>query len=135
MDMLTQLQRGILAVLEEAGEESLGSLRNTADECHGSPGEIDAFSSALRELLEQDYIRVANTRDELSRGWIPLSRTESLTILRDLRPFFQWSAPDQLWHWNEKAALRPHALLTDAGLVVARRILSEDGWHGRRIFG
>ena len=127
MDSLTELQRRILAVLEEAGEDDVSALTNSVTKRRGSADEIDAMSMALVGLINCNLIDIARSKDNVSLHWIPLPKEASLALLTDLKPFFQWSVQDQLWKWRQDAS-RAEVVLTDAGLIAARKILSEDDW-------
>jgi hypothetical protein len=126
MNNLSALERVILAVLEEAGEEDISALTNTVRECRGALGEIDEVSAALAGLVNRGFVEVARSKDPLSLRWVPTSKQESLALLRDLKPHFHWSTVDQLWAWRTDLP-RAEVLLTNIGAVEARRVLSEDG--------
>lgn len=125
----TNLQRRILAVLEEAGEENFTALTNTVAKPHGETHEIRAMADALAGLINAESVRITVSRDDLEHRWIPLSKLDT-TSLQDLANRVEWSVSQGFWKWNTDF---PNAivLLTDSGRVTARRILSEDGWPER----
>lgn len=127
MEALTLTERKIPGLLEEAGEEGLAALRNTMGGCRGLPEEIDTLRVALTSLVSHGLIEIAESREELSREWVPLPKPRALDALARLGSFVRWSSADRLWEWNEDAP-RAQALLTDAGMQEAHRILSENGW-------
>jgi hypothetical protein len=103
MNNLTDTEAQIIAILEEAGEEGLGTLINTVTTGSGSSDEIEAIAFALKVLLDRDLIQVAESRDKGSLQWHPLSKEESLVMLKNLMPFFQWSGTDKVWTLRECA--------------------------------
>lgn len=128
MSTLTRLERRILAVLEEAGEEQMPTLTNTVARPRGGPEEIDAMSRALLNLHANGYVELAVTRpgDE-SGGRAPLSGEDVITLLQGLPGCFRWSPEDQAWRWQDELS-RAEVLLTNAGVAMSGSILAEDGW-------
>ena len=126
---LTTLQRLILALLEEAGEEDVVCLTNTIKpgEYCGNPQEIEAITSALAGLIDADLVRTAISRDLISGILVPQSMPESLVSVQNLTLFFQWSSTEKLWHWSGRAPL-PDVVATERGLAAARKVLAKDGW-------
>src|ERR1700694_379980 len=131
MDNLTDLKRRILAELEEAGEEDVAALINSFAKRRGAADEIDQRSTRLASLLHSNFLEISRSRDKVSLRWAPLPQEESQALVSDLRSCFQWSDRDHLWNWR-KDRPRAEAILTNAGLVEARKILSEDGWPDSR---
>ena len=125
---LANLQRHILAILEEAGEENIASIRNTIGENKGTPAELEGLGAALTDLLNRDFIEAAEIRDDSSRRWVPLSKERSLFLLRDLKPLFEWSSADRLWKWRSDRLPRLQILLTHSGSSLARAMLSGNGY-------
>jgi len=101
MNNPTDIKANIVANLEEAGEEGLGTLINTATTGSGSPDEIKAINLALKALVDRDLNQLAESLDKRSVQWNPLSKDESLAMLEDLRPFLEWSATEELWMRRE----------------------------------
>ncbi len=132
MSSFSKLERDILATLEEAGEDDLVALLNTVRECRGSGNEIDAFRTAIASLIKGNFVDIAKSRDKVSRHWIPLPTLESLALATDLGSLLHWSARDQLWNLTD-GSRRLQVVLTDAGLTVAREILSKHGWPQERV--
>jgi hypothetical protein len=73
MSNLTSLERRILALLEEAGEHSLGGLINSVSIPKGRPEELKAVAKALRTLLKNDLVSI---------GYLLLPVRTQTTILR-----------------------------------------------------
>jgi len=127
MSGFSELERDILATLEEAGEDDLAALLNTVRECHGSKDEIEAFRGALTRLIEGNILDIAKFRDEVSRRWIKLPKLESVALVTRLGSLLHWSPSDGLWNFPAGSP-RLQVVLTDAGLTAAREILSKYGW-------
>jgi len=127
MYALTDLQRHILANLEEAGEDDISALTNTVKKRSGSPEEIDEMGLALVGLIHCGFVGISRDRDAASRRWSPLAKDVAIGLIVELRSFFSWSEASHLWTWR-KDSPRVQVILTDSGLARARKILSEDGW-------
>jgi hypothetical protein len=129
MDELSNQERLILAVLEEAGEEHLPALVNTLEKrlLGNSPGRTQAISVALGHLITHDLVRVARFRDKIHHRLVPLSVPDSLSIVTNLESLLERSRTDQLWRWKSGEPI-VDVILTDSGMAAARKILSADGW-------
>lgn len=127
MDSLTPLQRRLLALLEEAGEDDLSALTNSVGGRVGAYLEVKDTISALEVLLRGKLIQIAMDRDGGTLRWIPLGTDESLILLKMCPQKFQWSAVENLWKWP-KSEGRVQVLLTQKGSEYARIVLAEDGW-------
>jgi hypothetical protein len=125
---LTKLQRLVLAILEEAGEEDIAALTNTLhrQRC-GSSHEVEAMVPALSGLINDDLIRFASSRDPVSFQLIDWSKNDSLVLARALKSSLDWSPDEQIWKWNSELS-RAEVVMTKAGGAAARQVLSEDGW-------
>jgi hypothetical protein len=134
MTSLNKLERDILATLEEAGEDDLASLLNTVREGHGSSDEINAFRIAVTHLIKDDFLEIARFRDKISQHWNSVPKPESVALAAGLASLLHWSAGNQLWNFPDGSP-RLQVVLTDAGLVAAREILSQDGWPVRKLWG
>jgi hypothetical protein len=129
MNSLTSLQRKILALLEEAGEEDLSTLISSVRGRLGHSGEIEEMISALVDLVHLRLVQIATRRDVNTLRWAPISAEESVVLLDASRDKLQWSATERLWRWP-KAQVRLEVLLTHEGLQTAHEALAEDGWPG-----
>lgn len=125
-----KLARLILANLEEAGEDDLAALLNTITSGRGSIEELVTFIATLAELIETDLLFIATRREDVSRQWIRLSKSESLDLVARLETLMRWYSKDRLWNIPQNT-FRPHVVLTDAGVLAARRVLDQDGWPDR----
>jgi hypothetical protein len=124
----TQLERKLLAVLEEAGEENVAALFNTVRQSDPAPG-IGEYQTALIRLLLREFIELASVRDEASRQWIPSDAGAALSQLGQVNSLLAWSTANRLWTWHS-ATPRIEILLTNSGFIAAKNVLSEDGWLG-----
>lgn len=127
MENLSKLQRRVIAVLEEAGEEDLATLLNTVDNWRGTSVEVEKIRDALTRMLHYELIKVASIRDNTTLLWTPLTKEGALAVLQQLGRCLQWCQDESLWRWKG-GETRPTVLLTDSGQALARRVLSEDGW-------
>src|SRR5207248_7954480 len=123
-----KVESSILATLEEAGEDGIAALLNTVNAAyaHGSPEEIDIFRAALTRLINRGLLEIANSRDPESKRWTPLPKSEALLVLQKLGSFLGWAKSEELWIWSSPAP-RAEVLLTPAGAVAAREVLTERG--------
>lgn len=127
MSNVTALQRRILAVLEEAGEDNVSALINTVKKCCGCIEEIETASRALTDLAKSGILNLAKVRDDASRRWIPLASEESISLLTNLQTALEWSAIERIWTWQGDEPL-PRVVLTRNGCALAQQVLSEDGY-------
>ena len=127
MGELSLLQRRILAILEEAGEDNLSALINTVNPHHASVDDLDTVSTALSDLVSSGLVNLARVRDEVSRGWIPLPFEDSIRVLANLRSVLSWSAGPRVWVWQSNELL-PRVVVTKLGEALARKVLAEDGY-------
>jgi len=132
MTSLEQVENNILAILEEAGEDSIPALLNSlsGSNRHGSLAEIDRFREALVGLLKRGFLHIAILRDPESRRWIPLPSPEALSLLEKLDSLLDWSKTQRLWIWNSHNP-RAEVLLTGTGRISAQQILAAGGWPKR----
>lgn len=128
MTEFTQMERRVLAVLEEAGEENLAALFNTVRRSDPSAG-ISEYGNALIRLLSRRLIELASARDQSSRQWVPFDFDVALSHLEQLNSLLAWSTATRIWTWNSTTP-RTEVLLTDSGSTAAKNVLSEDGWPG-----
>jgi hypothetical protein len=122
----SKLQRLILAALEEAGEDHLSALMNTVISGRGRRAEVTAMRDALQGLQSAGLIRLARSRDKATLELVPLDESQSRFIVQSLESYLAWSDSKNIW-----TLLADHSdieiLLTEAGKMAARRILSEGG--------
>src|SRR5690242_19378369 len=100
MTNFSDLERKILATLEEAGEDDIAALANTVSERQGSPAEIKTYSEALKNLAGRYLLELAQVRASQSLRWIPLPKLQAAAILADLGVRLIWSAGERLWKWQ-----------------------------------
>jgi hypothetical protein len=126
-NVMTKLQRRILAILEESGEYYITALTNAVGLQRGNDPEIEAMADALSGLVRLRYVTLGTTRDEVLRCWISMPADEALSILQSLTSFVEWISEENYWSYREGVDA-VSVLITDAGLVIARQILAEEGW-------
>lgn len=131
MSSFTEVERDILANLEESGEDDVAALINTLRLHEGSVQEIEAFRTAMTSLINRDALQLARLRDQRSRHWTPLPKQESVALITNLSSLLSWSGADKLWKWTDDL-FRVEVVLTNAGSVAAQEILSQHGWPRRR---
>ena len=74
----SRLQRRILALLQEAGEESVFTLANRVAEPTGDPAEMSAMCEAITGLYDAGLVELADRRDSVS---LTASKTTHLKVL------------------------------------------------------
>jgi hypothetical protein len=126
-DFLNQLERDILATLEEAGEDHMAALLNTVRKCEGRASESRRFSEALTRLIGWNLIAMATEREKDSLRLVLMSQHESRQMADQLESLLSWSAREGLWIAQNNSQ-RPEVVLTDLGMKEARQILERDGW-------
>ncbi len=128
MTKLDQMERKVLAVLEEAGEENVAALFNTIRQSD-TAANIGEYQTALIRLLQRAFIQLAAVREETSRRWIPIDFSTALSQLGQVNTLLAWSTANRLWTWHSTTP-RIEILLTDSGFIAAKDVLLEDGWPG-----
>jgi hypothetical protein len=121
MTVPADLEHKILLSLEEAGEDHLSALLNTVVQGSGNPTEIEFFRLALTDLIEEDLLRLAKSRQIGQLKLKPISLDESVSVLAHLKSLLVWSSSEGLWKWDEEASSRMDVVLTDAGIAAARQ--------------
>jgi len=124
--MAEQLEKEILAILLEAGEENLPALVNTVGVQRHSPPKdsiVAEVGDALDDLLRKSLIELTWYDD----GWVPLTDEEQRAVLPVSRSV-GWDAAANVWTWNEQSAAgrRPVVVLTPAGERQIRTLLASD---------
>ena len=127
MTELTKLQRRILALLEEAGEDHLLRTYQHRPQARGMPEEILAMRDALDGLIRAGLVTMAVSRNNTTLRLIPLKRDKAISLLQEAINFIKWSEDHGLWEWNGTLPC-PDVVVTRSGLAMARKVLSEDGW-------
>ncbi|HMP03213.1 MAG TPA: hypothetical protein PKD86_04575 [Gemmatales bacterium] len=127
MQRLSRLQRRILALLEEAGEDSLGTLINTVAIPKGSPDELLATQKALKGLVGAGLIQLGFELRPISYHTTLLSSKDATRLLDQLDNAMQWSPAVGYWIGREGVPLY-NVQVTDSGYETAKTILEEDGW-------
>lgn len=124
---LTDTERRILAVLEEAGEDDFCALINTMMRCVGDEHETRDMIGALISLERRGLVEFATSRDEQTLEWLPLTRKEAMGKLSELPLHLTWSVDNLYWQWISMDK-RLDVLVTPAGHSMAEEILRRYGW-------
>jgi len=126
---LNELERRILAILNEAGEECVVTLLNSVLRCSGQDSELVRFVTALRQLFESGLIEFADRRDDLTREWEVHAHGQETTVkLNILSTHLTWDGEARLWKWDGESP-RLAVLLTENGAKVSHEILEKFGWE------
>lgn len=132
MGPLTTLERRLLSLLEEAGEEHLSALMNSVAKPSGEQRDISAMAAALVNLLKIGLIEVSQDRDSQSRRLLPLPLEDSMSILLSVPSILIWNQDMALWAFRDGVPMID-ILTTTAGIEWSRRILAEDGWPAEKL--
>ncbi len=131
---LSRLQRRILALLEEAGDEGIGTLTNTVAQATGDPTEIAAMREAIKGLHEAGLVKVADSRDPVSLRLVALAPQPTKDLLESLAEKTCWNRDQSLWKWKE-ASDAPEVITTEAGHQLAMQICREEGYPSSKLDG
>jgi hypothetical protein len=123
---LIELERRILAVLQEAGEESIAALMNTVLQPAESPAEIEEIGQAISSLVRAGSVGLALERDQ-NRRWSLVSVAEALALASRLAAVVQFRPNAPHWTWATKAKLQ--IVTTEQGASRADEILKEFGYQ------
>ncbi len=124
---LTDLERRVLALLNESGEEYVSALVNSIFRGSGDPTDIDVVRTALNKLMMAGMVEFARTRDERKLTWQVLSTESAIASLGSIASMLSWSNAEKIWEWT---ATNPRlvVLLTPDGKDLSKRVLEEFGW-------
>jgi hypothetical protein len=129
-----ELEQRILAELEEAGEETVGTLINTVTQSAGAPAELNSCFAAIGSLIDRDFVRMSNSRGA-DRRLEPLPQQDSLVVLDSLALKFKYDPVKGYWQDNSIIAgepLReypPEVILTKTGRAASVAVLTERGYQ------
>lgn len=100
---LSPMQRDVLWILEEAGEENLPTVLNTLrSNSAGVPDEvlIPALSDALRGLWRSGLITFCRYHGGSDAGWKDISPGEIQRVLA-VSDVVRWNEDGGYWQWDE----------------------------------
>lgn len=120
------IERRILAVLDEAGEEYVSALINTVIECEGRHNEVESVVGALTGFLHRSLVRFAVGQDKNCLKLLSLADSEAIHMLNALSEYISWSHEASLWLWTSRQP-RLVVLLTDSGEIVSREAVTGNG--------
>ena len=119
-----RLQARMLAILEEAGEEEIGTFVNMLLRHKGEGRELEAIVEALEPLVSSSLIHLA--KEVQSCGLERLSSNEETEILTDLPHSFHWDDDSSMWRPKKEEDFL-YAILSERGMKEAHRVLARHG--------
>ncbi len=127
MTELFELASRILAHLEEAHAENIPSTINTVEQVRGNIDEISQAQSALLQLTNFDYVRMAY-EDTKTGKLVPVSKDQSIVDVATINDRLRFSDVERIWRWDRNFPMM-EILATPAGLAKSREILNERGYE------
>lgn len=127
MNKLSELASRILAHLEEAHAENVSSTINTVASVSGDIAEVSHAQSALTELTNLDYVRIAYEVNLNGKRLAPVSKEQSLADIGTIAGHLNFSVSEKIWKWD--ASPRMEIIATPSGLARSRDILDERGYE------
>lgn len=123
---MQEYEKRILSELEEAGQENFPTLLNTIISPTGAANERNDFQSALTNLLQAGFIKIALERDANKR-LKEISDDEALALLTQITEHLVFKA--QLGRWTGGPRPWPEVVYTEMGKIEGRKILHELGYQ------
>jgi len=122
----TPLQKQLLALLEEAGEEDLLTLVNTVANCKASSDVVSKVRDALIELIKLETAEISIGHSE-SGQWTSLPKDAGHEALSNAARCVKWSPDEHQWRWL--STISPiWVVLTEKGQREAHHLLDREGW-------
>jgi hypothetical protein len=131
---MTTLERRILTLLEEAGDEHVSALTNTVAKPTGCREEIEQMRSALFQLAVDGLITLATSYDQRTLRLKQLELSDTLKEIEGLPGLLRWNAEACHWELPEESG-DVDVVLTAKGRKLAMDILSEEGFPVRPLEG
>ena len=134
----SELEQRILAELEEAGEETVGTLINTVTASAGDPAESNRCFAAIGSLIGSDLVRMSNSRGA-DRRLEPLPQRDSLAVLDSLASKIKYDPNKSYWRDTSVIAGKPlrddppAVILTVSGKATSIAILTGRGYQWWRV--
>jgi hypothetical protein len=125
---MTDIDRRILALLNEAGEENVAALVNSVCRCAGAAVELQIVQEALKSLLSKSAIQLATSRDARTLEWRIAPTKSAFEALSAMNSRLAWSSTRRLWEWVAAEPLSV-VLLTPHGTQLSTRVLRDGGWR------
>lgn len=123
---MQEYEKRILSELEEAGEENFPTLLNTIISPTGKANERIEFQTALTNLLQNGFIKIALERDANKR-LKDMSDDDSLALLTQITEHLVFKT--QSGRWTGGARPWPEVVYTERGKIEGRKILQEYGYQ------
>jgi hypothetical protein len=129
----SELEQRILAVLDDAGEEDVPTLLNTVLLGAVGAGTLNSYLVALRILVTQNLIRLANSRENNGR-LSELSIEESLQEIDNQAVVLKYDPAEGSWQDSSRTGppyppSNPNVVRTQLGKQRSREILTERGYQ------
>lgn len=99
-NQFTSLERRVLAVLNEAGEDYFSALLNTILHATGSSTEPERLIAALRNLQRMGMVNCAFELDGKTQRWQRLDIAAGDAHLSAAKSAVNWSPNEELWRWT-----------------------------------
>lgn len=125
--VLNDIERRVLALLNESSEEYVSALVNSIFRGSGATTEVLVLRDALKNLMTAGMVEFARTRDERKLTWQVIPLDSAIACLNSLDSALAWSSGERIWEWTAKEP-RLVALLTPDGKDLSNRVLEEFGW-------
>lgn len=116
------LQRVLLSLLEEAGEEDVVCLLRTLHVSHDSKMRVEDVVGALTRLRARGMCTTGSARDAATGKWTEHDHATADELIAKIPLAVDWYGND--WRWlpgQEEFSI----LLTDNGMNEARRVLEQ----------
>ena len=139
LDNLTELEMRVLAMLEEAGEESVVITLNTVIDPSGDQVELAEFQATLTKLVDKKLIEVELA--SIPMGRVPLTTDKSHVEVAQLTQHCRFRPNEG--HWTDTRESGPpyyqtplpNLLLTEPGRSLSVEILESRGYQWWRPVG
>lgn len=127
MTELSELASRILAHLEEAHAENVPSTINTVEPVSGNVEEISLAQSALLQLTNLDFVRIAY-EDARTGKFVPVSKDQSIIEIGTIKDRLRFSDAERIWRWDRNFPMM-EILAMPTGLAKSREILKARGYE------
>jgi hypothetical protein len=124
---LTRIERRILALLEEAGEENIATLLHTVAFSSGNDRDVQILITAVSRLNNAGYVEIGTSSNDATEPQTAADARDSRMLLNTVAQAFKWNPALNSWEWISVSPV-PQIFLTRSGLEVAQDILEVEGY-------